>query len=123
MPSLDVWYLFNRDFYVGLFIHNDETDEFSCIVESEGYLVDETIFRLKLDQGSDGIKFAIYDRCFPENRVNCRELLRYLDLTEYNKWNILKKINMCNVNDGIWISKEKDESLYFKINPRGAAGM
>ena len=84
MSNLDVWYLFNRDFYIGLFMHNDETDEFSCIVESEGYLVDETIFRLKLDQGSDGIKFAI-SNVF-ENKGNKNTKL--ITWCEEMNWNV-----------------------------------
>ena len=115
----DVWYLFNEDFYVGKFIYDEEKDEFFSIIESEGELTEQAIDRLKLNQGSDMIKFSLEERCFPPNRIDARELLRELGLIEYDRWEILKRINLCNVNDNLWISKVKDGSLFFKINPRG----
>lgn len=114
----DVWYLFNKDFYVGKFIYDEDNDEFSAIIESKGELTDEAIRRLKLNEGSDMIKFSLEHRCFPTNRVSARKILRQLDLIEYDRWEILKKIHMWNVNDDLWISKVKDGSLFYKVNPR-----
>lgn len=120
---LDNWYLFNRDVYVGILTYNEESKKFSFRKENEGKLVDEAIKLLNLDRDSDAIWFMLEDRCFPPDRVNARELLDELNLIEYDKWSILKKTHLCDYNDNIWMSKEKDGSQFFKINPRGIAGL
>ena len=63
------------------------------------------------------------DRCFPPNRFNTRELLNKANLLEYDKWEILKRTQLCSPNDNILMSKEKDGSQFYKINPRGIAGL
>ena len=120
---LDNWYLFNRDVYVGILTYDEESKKFSFKKENEGELVDQAIKRLKLNGSSENMWFTFEDRCFPPDRIDARELLDAMGLIEYDRWSILKKTQLCSYNDNIWMSKEKDGSQFFKIIPRGIAGL
>lgn len=51
-------------------------------------------------------------RCFPENRVNCRELLDLLGVEEYSPLSICKKTHGVQNDDFYWI-KFNDEKITF----------
>ena len=43
------------------------------------------------------------DRCFPENRVGAKELLKELGLDRYDGWEIVKKTGGKLETDRFWI--------------------
>ena len=62
------------------------------------------------------------DRVFPEERVDCKELLEELGLDRYDPWEIAKKTRGTLMTDGWWL-KIKPSDTYEKCSIRGAAGI
>jgi len=61
------------------------------------------------------------DRVFPEERVDCKELLEDLGLDRYDPWEIVKLTRGTLMTDGWWL-KVHSTDTYEKHSLRGAAG-
>ncbi len=65
---------------------------------------------------------TLYDffesRCFPRERYNCEELLKLLDLTEYNPYLICLKTRGRQWSDYYWIRFKGDKATFDKIKLR-----
>lgn len=59
------------------------------------------------------------ERCFPETRVNCSELLEDMGIQEYDPIEIIKQTHGAMCSDYFWIRlKENQELSYKDIDPR-----
>lgn len=63
----------------------------------------------------------IEERVFPEERMDCKELLADLNLEEYRPFAIAKQTKACLMEDGWWVSFS-DQDSFRKDTIRGAAG-
>ena len=62
------------------------------------------------------------DRVFPEERVDCKELLEELGLERYDPWEIVKLTRGTLMTDGWWL-KVHPTDTYEEHSLRGAAGI
>ena len=58
-------------------------------------------------------------RIFPKNRMDCKEILKMMDLPNYNAWEIVKRTNACLMEDPYWLRFSEDET--FEDTTRGRA--
>lgn len=61
------------------------------------------------------------DRAFPENRVDCKRVLKRLGLKRYNEWKIIKRNRAVLITDGWWMKMDEDDN-YYKCTWRGWQG-
>lgn len=58
-------------------------------------------------------------RIFPKNRMDCKEILKLMGLSDYNAWEIVKRTNACLMEDPYWLRFSEDET--FEDTTRGRA--
>ena len=56
----------------------------------------------------------VKERCFPESRDNCKELLKDYDIDFYDPYAIVKKTHGIMFDDTYWIKFEDDGDLTYK---------
>lgn len=59
------------------------------------------------------------ERCFPETRANCSELLEDMGLQEYDPIEIIKQTHGTMCSDYFWIRLKENQGLSYKdVDPR-----
>ena len=114
---LDKWHVFDRDQYVGVLSYNEDTKEFSFEYKGKTNYTFKAMQKLNADKDKKWFKETLFNRIFPRNRVDAREILRDLGLDRYDEWEIIKKNHLFCVNDCIWMSKEYNPSDFFNWHP------
>lgn len=115
--KLDKWYVFNGLVYCGILTYNEKDKTFSFKVENECARARGVIRDLNLDKDEAWCRETIFDRVFPPNRVNARELLRKIGLIEHDAWEIIKYVHLVTSDDQVWMDKVKDPSGWYKYHP------
>jgi hypothetical protein len=66
------------------------------------------------DKSPSRFRETLYDtRVFPENRINCRELLHELGLLEYDPW-VIMRMNRFMSDDMFWAHKDMVPDWFWK---------
>lgn len=115
---LDKWNVFNFVYPVGTLIYDEIKKVFSFepLPDADEGRLKHTYRRLNANEDSDVLKETLFDRIFPPNRVNARELLDEMGLAEYDPWEIIKLNHLQNCNDMIWMSKGTNPDEFWKIH-------
>lgn len=116
VSRIDKWYVFNCLVYCGILCYNEDTKEFSFILENDCPRARAVMEKLHTNDDQEWFKESIFDRVVPPNRVNIKEILRKLGMVEYDAWEIVKRAHLCTCDDAIWMSKEKDPNGWYKYN-------
>ena len=101
-----VLHIFHADEYLGDLIHNTNGDTYDYIQKSSSDMAKLCNKITNADNGPKRFKETLLDtRVIPPNRIDCREILRRLDLLEYDPWKIMYKINFTS-DDMFWAHEE-----------------
>lgn len=115
---LDNWYVFDRDQYVGILTYDTDKKEFSFEYKGKTNYTYRAMQKINGDKNDkDWLKQTLFNRIFPRDRVDAREILRGMGLKEYDEWEIIKKCRLFCVNDSIWMSKEFNPSDFYNWHP------
>lgn len=114
---LDKWYVFDRDQYVGILSYDEDTKDFSFEYKGNSNYTRFAMRRLNADRDKEWFKETLFNRIFPRDRVDGREILRDLGLRVYDEWEIIKKCKLFSIKDCIWMSKEFNPSDFFNWHP------
>lgn len=109
--------MFVKDNHVGDLIHDTDGDKYIYIQKDFGR--DGEYFNLRLNANISSVRFreTIYaTRIFPKDRINVNDLLIELGLSEYNRWEILKRINFMS-DDCIWMSEDLNCDWFWSNHP------
>lgn len=110
---LDKWNVFNKKEYVGVLIYDDVKKTFSFELKNHSEKAIEGYKLLNADKDQDWFKETLFDRVFPPNRIDARELLNAIGLLEYDAWEIIKYVQLSNCNDLIWMTKGDDPEEFY----------
>lgn len=87
------------------------------------FFLPEYIFKGRKSVPFDEILKWIRNRVFPEQRPDCKNLLRELDLPSYDPYLIAQKTKACLMTDGYWLSFSDEgkfeDTLRFKAGHPG----
>lgn len=113
----ELYHIFVKDNYIGDLLHDTDGDRY--IYTQKDFGRDGEYFNFRLNANTSELRFrdTIYStRVFPKDRVNASQLLRELNLLEYNRWEILKKTQFIS-DDCIWMSKDLDGEWFWFNHP------
>lgn len=116
---LDKWNVYNKKEYVGVLIYDEEKKTFDFELKNRSEKAMEAYHNLNADKDQKWFRDTIFDRVFPPNRVNARELLRVIGLLEYDAWEIVKYVQLVSCNDLIWMTKNNDPEEFYKVHTLG----
>lgn len=116
---LDKWNVFNKKEYVGVLIYDEDKKTFSFQLKNHSEKAIEGYECLNADKDQNWFKETIFDRVFPPNRVDARELLRAIGLLEYDAWEIVKYVQLVSCNDLIWMTKGNDPNEFYRVHTLG----
>jgi hypothetical protein len=110
---VDIVHVFCADEYLGELKHDTDGDRYEYFPKSDTENQKNWIWLTNADKDPAWFKETLYDtRVFPKNRINARELLKSLELTEYDPWKIFKKTRMIS-NDMFWISRKMEPEWFW----------
>lgn len=110
---LDKWNVFNKKEYVGVLIYDDVKKSFSFELKNHSPMAIEGYKCLNADKDAEWFKETLFDRVFPPDRIDARELLNAIGLLEYDAWEIIKYVQLSSCNDLIWMTKGTDPEEFY----------
>ena len=101
--------MFNTDYEVKVYM----VEDLICTIKVEGNYVSFELhkdvlpvfrpFGVKTDVDIEDLEEFYEERCFPRERVNCKELLNLLDVPCYEPELICRKTHGLQFDDTIWL--------------------
>jgi len=105
--------VFARTTFIGVLLYDTEKMEFSFELKNFSDLGYEVVRYLNADKNPKRFKDTLFERVCPPNRVNIDEILRDAGMDRYDAWELLKRMNLSNGGDNIWMEKGMNGEDYF----------
>lgn len=116
---LDSWNVFYKLEYIGILTYNTDTKYFTFEYKGNSDKAYEIYKYLNGDKDKDWLRETIFDRVFPPERVDARQLLAEMGLPKYDAWEIVKKCRLTSVNDLVWMTKGTDPMEFYDVHILG----
>ncbi len=79
-------------------------------------LVNDDLLPINLDFTEESVMAWIQDRLIDEERCNCKEILRHLEIKPYDKKKLIELSKCMSLVDAYWIQCPKDRGSYADYN-------
>ena len=116
---IEKWNVFDKLDYIGVLTYNTSNKSVNLSLIGNTQRAIEGYKALNADKDQSWFRETLFDRIFPRNRVNARELLDEMGLQEYDEWEIIKKCRLTSVNDLIWMTKGTDPMEFYTVHWSG----